>query len=709
MRPESNYPDVARLIGKAVEDNSNLSKKEIAGETRMSTTQLWKYERGIELPPVDTIKRMAEVLYKDPRERLAFEKGLMNARARVADLGRHRAAIDRLMSGGELRISTFPFPPFSGADDGFFDTIIARLFGLGALKITNQPVVQSAGRKQISVDIREALWNDSIDIAIGFFASLYQAVAVDFLLTPIRVCLGAVIHERHKIEASRTLVEDVLTRRRDKSLRVRPIVVAQDVGAIHVLETLKYKPESGETIIIEDLDPKQLSDALKQEIAKGDTAKNKEPVIPVIVVNEFTSFEVLKKLNGAGIPVMPLSSRKAARETPRRELPAYFLSIGCSRRQVELRNMITQLLVLLLGTEVESSSVALHTLHAKLMKRLEEVAEYYDLGKGESDESKANRFLAAYNTCLYCLALDRYSIENFSNSGLPWKSIWKRTRERVLADLWEGSKEVDAASWADSIIAYINYITGSKDEPISESEFKKLMESLDLELNLTDTQNEYVLEDRAILLRTIQNSLKELPVPLPIEYDESGQLLPGGHMDFVSDLIRGDVADIRVLNGFLTDIEALYRSHIPHQRSDHQVTKELEGMNPLERIEWFREHEFGKTFGQKKDESAILASIGKDARRYLGSAFLRPYPIEENECLELFYLWAHPNYRNLAIGEQIIRAAKDFAKGHRYGYLVVEVIRTLNDAVRYFYKRGFTESHKYSEKRPGRLVMLCKL
>ena len=98
-----------------------------------------------------------------------------------------------------------------------------------------------------------------------------------------------------------------------------------------------------------------------------------------------------------------------------------------------------------------------------------------------------------------------------------------------------------------------------------------------------------------------------------------------------------------------------------------------------------------RLFGSDPDDAFLLASFGENPTRYIGSACLRPYPRYGHPgWLELFYLWVREDYRQLAVGDQVINKAKQFAQGKlKYTFLVVEVLETLNEAVTYFRKRNF--------------------
>ncbi len=706
MKPPQYYQEVKDAVCKGIEnlfdklaDNEKLTKEKIAEDLGISKTLLWKFETGQARVPEPTIKRMSGYFYKkEPQSAKEFEAILRRVLTDSRISSRNKTVVDRAASGGELRVRTSNNPPFSGSEDSFLDTITNRLFSLASL---NKREEDAEMPKHIS-DVRDAIWLNETDLAVGYVATIDRALVIDFIPMPLRVCLAGVIGERDKNE--RNLVEEVLTRKRGVSSRLRPIVVKNDIGFIHVLKTLEYQPD--EVDVLENANVRDIVAAFRSALNRGDAAGERK--IPVIVVNEFVAFRILDEMEFTAIPVLPLSSREAA--CARSEVPAYFLSLlGCGRRPAELRKTITQLLLLFLGTEIEFTSRSLEALSFKLMGQVERASRHYEeYGNKEDPAGKARRFIAAYNWTLYNLCLDQYSLENSINSGLPWKVIWKRGREHVLANLWN--------RWGQEITAQINLMSGPEELPTTEKKFHKLCESLDLPIQLT-RQNEYVLEDRDILVRTIQNALQGAPIGPPIEYDESGKKKPGGEIELVVN--PRDAEKTRVLDGFLAELESVYaglrfKSHRPDKHEpaplpDAAHSSAQEADTPLRRIQDFREKDLGKTFGDRRDETFILVSVGADIRHYLGSACLRPYPyrLDDSICMELFYLWTQPEVRRLAIAESIIREAKRYAKEHNYTHLVVEVIRTLNEAVTYFLKNGFVPVPGL--KRSEHIVMHCPL
>ena len=717
---KKSYPKISSLITGAIKhkqelNGENLSITEIVRELAkagVSPAAFRNYRKGLRAVPAAKANVIATYF---------FDGGIDAARKFVNDLkeaekeglAAHRSAADRLADGRPLRIDVTDYPPFSKAISEFVD----HLCRLSAL--TQETPVHGQ-----DFDMRQALWHNEVDLAAGYFANLYRAVQVHFWPTTIKIGLGAVILKQH--EKSKKLIEEVLAGYRIESRSLlRPVLVEREVGAIHCLQTLQYA-ENEVTFVkkmtAETLRAEGFAEALKQ--AQNEFKRE----IAVAVVDEYTSFQILAALKGDGIPVLPLSSRKAARETPRRELPASFLSIGCSRKQSELRDVMEQALYLFLATEVESNALKFASLHKQLLSEVNDiVTRYYPDYRYEGSDPElkrkaaANAFRAAYGWVLYVLGLDHQSIENIPRRGLPWGPILKRTREQVLSAL---------ANEKDAIRSQIDLVAGTGDAPPSEERFKMLCESLDLRIQLLGVQREYVLEDRNILVRTVQDGLRGQPVGLPIERGKEG-----GRIEVLHPADESIKEKMRVLNGFLRDLQDFYAKRVGDDAVQAAAANEESGVLPkLRRFRHQIQEHYIKPgaigtsapaaedivqrqgaeqdsascpiFGKSQDDRVLLASFGKSPTRYLGSACLRPYPRRGHPgWLELFYLWIRPDYRRLAVGDQLIHEAMRYVEGTKYTHLVVEVLQTLNEGVTYFRKRGF-QPHTTED---GRLILRLEI
>lgn len=668
------YPDSRDIVAaalnnerkRALEKKDRFSKGDIADDLGITSASLWNYSEGVRVPPRETAKAMGDRFYgvDSPRSH-RFQSELEKIRNAASIPERKTSILGRIDSEGEISVTVSSFPPFCGSAKFFLDTLISRLFSSGGLRAAMEVP------KDPQFDIRKALANDQTDLILGYLATIERAVLISFFSTPFRICLGGVIRRDDKGQEERIQNALLLDRKPGQHPALNVIVIRQDVGAIYA-NTLKTQnlPDIHITPV----------DTTEEMIEAMTSPDPPNKGIRVALLNELTSFTILEKLNG--VPIMPLSSLKAARETMRHKLPAYFLGLGCSRSRPQLREMIEQLLVLFLSTEIESTANALKDLQKALMETVEKAARYYD---EFSDQSK--QFRAAYNWTLYALCLDKN--HSYPDSAIPWKPILKRTRARILEDLS-----------LDVIETQIKLTVGH-DHPLTREQLHTVLEDFDIDLNLEGVQQEYVREDRHILSRVIQGALKGSPIGMPLESYESGekkgQPKPGGMAKAINP--RGNEDLLRVVDGFLAELGIFYRNHV--SQDDMDVLGVPPDKSPMVKLTDFRKAM--PHFGEQEHSRIVLAQIGnEESPLYIGGACLRPYKGSRSD-LELVYLWTHPRYRDLGVGLQIIHEARAFAAAEKFSYLVAEVFQTLNEQVTYFLKRGFEVDAK--TKSVGRLVL----
>ena len=195
------------------------------------------------------------------------------------------------------------------------------------------------------------------DLYISCIASVHSSLLANFWTTPIRLSLGAIIHCRHDRERER--VKRVLTLQEHKPHYLQPIVIKGEPGHTYCRERLNS--DETDLVCLEGRQPAALAGTLRRLSAASTQ-------ISVIVVDEYTSFAVLRELGNEGLPVISLSTwanNKA--DLARRELPQYFLGFACARRQEELRAMIDQAFSLFLSTETNATADALAALYENLL------------------------------------------------------------------------------------------------------------------------------------------------------------------------------------------------------------------------------------------------------------------------------------------------------------------------------------------------------
>jgi len=657
---------VRDLIATAVkhkrkQENRDITFKEIAEHLDITEARLSSYNTGSRIPPEPIAEKMARYFYAAEKDRKQFvvELGKSKEESRQQSRASRDGILDRLASGERLRVSAFKSEPFSGTKEAFFNQLLDRFFSLSGL---NTVVIEPP-----SLYIDRALWDNILDLWLGCFARVDRSVLSHFWTTPIRVSLGAVILSKH--ERDKEWVKKVLSQVTRRVQRIRPIVVKGEAGSIYCKEALHF--EDTEIISLNRFDPVQLAERLR--------ASSTESEIHVVVVDEYTSFQVLRELRGEGVPVIELSSRESIRKPgARRELPQYFLGFACSRRQRELQQMIDESFFLFLSTELETTANAMALLYGEVMKEIQSVAEYYfEPGKPLSEqEETALRFQYARSWALYSLALDREAIETYPRSGMPWRPILERARQIVQEELAE-----DEGTIKNQINLCSHY---DENSPLSHDRFRTLCELFDLPVpKLTYAQEQYVFEDRDMVLRTIQDVLQGKPVP-PLE----------PRIDTIWPLTQHAASTV---SGFIAETSKMYKQHLgENNNASSEINRFFQSEDgPSERYHKFSEEFLG----------VILASHGKHEPDYIGCACLRTYKgLEAKEReLEICYLLVREAFRNLKIARYLLYTAHKIAKEQNYTALVFEALPEYFEGVLYLEKRHFERTVRKADH--GRIVL----
>jgi hypothetical protein len=177
----------------------------------------------------------------------------------------------------------------------------------------------------------------------------------------------------------------------------------------------------------------------------------------------------------------------------------------------------------------------------------------------------------------------------------------------------------------------IEFFSDYTDKPLSDERFRKLCQAFDLpELSLSHTQRQYILGDRDMLLRTIQNALRGRPVPLLTPQVAIVNPAPGEGI-------------VIIIAGFLGQLFKMYNRELGEHNS---VSAEI--------------HELLSDGIPGKFSAVVLASHGKD-RHHIGCACLL-HRKEQPEELEVRYLWVVEQFRLLGVGGHILSRANLFAR-----------------------------------------------
>jgi GNAT superfamily N-acetyltransferase len=230
--------------------------------------------------------------------------------------------------------------------------------------------------------------------------------------------------------------------------------------------------------------------------------------------------------------------------------------------------------------------------------------------------------------------------------------------------------------------------------PLSHDQFRELCAVFDLpEPDLSYAQQQYIFEDRDMVLATIQNVLRGGSLP-PLEP-------PALHLEVVSPLTK-EIAS--TVSGFIGEMSKLYVRELGESNSATMQINEFLSptvVDPIERYENL----------SREFTSVVLASHGRHGRHYVGCACLRPHRDDRGEAiqgeLELCYLFILEPFRKLKIARHLIHKAHRVAKEQNCASLVYLMLPQYFEGILYLEKRGFTRSPERLGKE-GRIVLEYK-
>jgi GNAT superfamily N-acetyltransferase len=227
------------------------------------------------------------------------------------------------------------------------------------------------------------------------------------------------------------------------------------------------------------------------------------------------------------------------------------------------------------------------------------------------------------------------------------------------------------------INSQIDYCSHYEDRttPFSHERFRALCETFDLPVpSLTEAQEQYVFEDRDMVLATIQASLKEDSVPV---------LEP-------TILVTAMTEDASAISArFIGEISQMYVGEVGEQNPASQEIKRDLLVSDESSTE--RHRKLSAVF-----PAVILASHGKHGHHYIGCACLRPYKGEaaNGRDLEVRYLFVSKPFRKLKVARYILYWAHRFAKENGYSALVFEALPEFFEGALYLEKRHFKATQR---------------
>jgi GNAT superfamily N-acetyltransferase/transcriptional regulator with XRE-family HTH domain len=419
--------------------------KTLAEKVGMPASTLQMYLEGRRRPKRENIDRLARYFYPvDKVQREGFVQKLMASRDKMPP---GRGLLEELAAGVRpFRVRSLNYPPLSGRHSFVGDFFLERFLPLSGIKVDSHDDPFPDSRDVEAV--QDGLQSGNMDLVLGHLSTADRALRLQFVVqTPVRVSLGAICHKKHVRHLSR--LRSVLLRGKaaKSGAEIRPILLPREVGWLHCTKRLGY--EERDITVVHHLDEGEFVAALQKLETQGGSA------IPVIVVDELTSIRILGKMNGSGVPIIPLSTERSLRDCEcRREMPVYSLGAPISRIHSDLAAFFAEALPVFMQNDVERIARDYFDLYGKLVDVLVQntglvALEYLDHTTEEEqqyfDDTARDRSIPPEDAELIEKALRsslqrrwvrtmlRLKLDDIVSyqSPLPWQPILVRTREKL--------------------------------------------------------------------------------------------------------------------------------------------------------------------------------------------------------------------------------------------------------------------------------------
>jgi GNAT superfamily N-acetyltransferase len=653
--------------------------------------------------------------------------------------------------GGRLQISSLDYGIFAGTEKSFFEGLTTRY--LNQLGIKPQFSLRNSRAE-------ESLRTGETHLAMCYFASVSRILSERFFSTPIRISLGAVSHDRYSSRANdiaRALYVGEWIRGEDR-VKLRPIVVRNEVGYLHCRHFL----QDNDMVILEQFDAKALRNTLINEANKA--ASDADAAIPVVIVDEFTALHIFSTLGTTGLFAVPISTANTNFTSHhRRELPQYFMSWACSRREKDFWEFLQESFGLFLSTEVNTTSRLLADTFWRLEGEVFRATEH--LGEWRLDDRSLDiynarrlkdyeRRLLAREYALYTLSLDRTTVAHPSTHP-KWQEILRRTRKMIMEEM-VGEDDADSKP-SNETRAFIRSVLSLDVEPnaqaskvgeqqlVTQQQLDLLKRYTDQELDINKCRGYYERELIAMIrmvgLRTDANGESRATGSQADELEGDIEVMQIDPAEFNWDSRK----TVEIANGvteLLSQLGEMY-SKLRDPVGTKEEQKDI-GITIKRRIG-------DELLGRFKRYARILLAVantrtvtGHTARHpagivcilhqpgfeeplrtsgaaigHNGSDKPRPVFLSEMDRLscscELRYLWVAERYRRRNISQLLLGRAVRWCRQQsapKYEFVRVAILPQLEVAIEHFRQVGFrntTELEYDKNCAPQRLIFELKL
>jgi transcriptional regulator with XRE-family HTH domain len=438
------YATLARLVEEQIsrlKDQPGPKRKRrpaslraLARRIGVSPAALNAWTLGNSFPREEHIPRLVKCFYPDGGvEAGEFERKVREARGRDEILD-----VDDLRSGRQLKVSYLSYAPFCGVPDAngnpqfFLDKFFNRLIELSHLE-------QQAFPNDPLKDAPDLLRSGQRDVRLCMLDTPSLTLDIYALHSPCRVSLNAVCMRQGLTQGRIQEIQEVLTRpRHDLQKTVLPITLPAEVSSLYLRDTLGFKDDRV-TIVEQYKTPQYVSRFL--EVVRG----AEQGITPVFLADELTALRVLRDIcaaNKRATLVFPIATEKSSQDLPKRQLPAFLLSLASvSERQKHLKKYLQKALRLILLTEIEIAAGLYKELYDELVKTVDDCLKLLDdddlrFLKETQREPVVNdsvwRQACAIQFARFTLRLSaEEELAVLEEPSLPWRHILHRVRERI--------------------------------------------------------------------------------------------------------------------------------------------------------------------------------------------------------------------------------------------------------------------------------------
>lgn len=651
----------------------------LAKKADMPTSTLQMYLDGRRFPPTDVaVNRLLKCFYDED----CPERTLLAEQIKAAEKSKSptRRVMDRRTARNRpLRVGALKHPPLSG-----FEAFAGRLFSnrylaLGEMKTEPQPPdrTEYTSIESLQADVQQM----KIDVVLGLLSTVDRAMRLRFVAqTPTRVSLGAVCHINNARHIPR--LRELLSGEPSHApglRKFRPVVVRHEVGWIHCLRRLGY--DESDVTLVDRLDEAAFKKVLE------DAEEKSSNLVHVVVVDELTSIRVLGKMDGQGLPVIPLSTERSLRDCPSRfEMPVYSVGIAIARTLEDVAESTAEALPIFMQNDVERIARDYLWTYERLEELIEEHTgkvplEYLDhFGDHESwvggpaghhdltaDDRRlievAARQSLARRWARTVLRLTREDIDAYE-SPLPWRPIMHRTRQMLNRRLHR-----EYTKW---IKGYVRAAGKHYQWYFMHRIIRDLQDAFDV-----------TLED--IGAQRYQPITREAPVPMLSRHIASALI---GKRENIEPIVhRAEVDNRPEVEMLLQEAASMHTTAIEQKRARRVLYKEMAKFEDVSK---------NYLIAVIEGEPAGLIHLGEPQTWPLGIA------------VEVDWLFVRPGWRSFGIGRWLVYKAAAHAAGLSNSHLLVDKVKTPHETLLLYRTLGFEDvTEKIDPAKPRSLFRAC--